>query len=98
MRQWWLSGVLAGLLIVSAFSVIVARHEARKSFFELQHLETTRDELNVDWGRLQLEHATWADASRVEHMARTDLGLVKKAPERVVVVVEKQSEAKEGPN
>ncbi len=98
MKNWWTTAVLAALLIGTAFAVIYTRHEARKSFVELQQLEADRDELNVDWGRLQLEHATWAEASRVEQVARTDLGLVKKAPERVVVVVEKESEAKEGPH
>jgi len=98
MKHWWLTAALASVLITTAFAVIVTRHEARKSFVDLQQLEATRDELNVDWGRLQLEHATWAEASRVEHVARADLGLIKKAPERVVVVVEKESEAKEGPN
>lgn len=88
MMRWLLTASLATLLLATAFGVIYTRHESRKSFVELQALEAARDEANVDWGRLQLEHATWAEAGRVEQVARGDLGLVHKAPERVVVIVE----------
>lgn len=88
MIRWALTTTLALLVIATAIGVVYTRNQSRKAFVELQELEAQRDEANVDWGRLQLEYATWAEASRVEHVARGDLGLVHKPPERVVVVVD----------
>jgi cell division protein FtsL len=31
--------------------------------------------LNIDFGRLQLEQATWAESNRVDQVARTKLGM-----------------------
>ncbi len=71
-----LCGLLALAVVGSAIAVVVARHESRRSFTELEMLVAQRDELNIDWGRLQLEQATWADPNRIEKMALQDLGLV----------------------
>lgn len=94
--RWLLTAVLALLLVATALGVVYTRNESRKAFVELQALEAQRDEANVDWGRLQLEHATWAEAGRVEQVARGELGLVHKAPTRVVVVVDEESAQKRG--
>lgn len=68
---------LLGLAVVgSAIAVVVARHESRRSFSALEVLVVERDELNIEWGRLQLEQATWADPNRVEQVAIQQLGLV----------------------
>ena len=42
---------------------------------EVQKLETTRDDLNEEWGRLQLEQSTWATDDRIERIARDDLNM-----------------------
>ncbi|MCB1589803.1 MAG: cell division protein FtsL, partial [Xanthomonadales bacterium] len=68
--------VLAVAVVGSAIAVVVARHESRRSFAELGRLVVERDELNIEWGRLQLEQATWADPNRIEQMALQQLGLV----------------------
>jgi cell division protein FtsL len=44
-------------------------------YVELRELQVARDNLNVDWGRLQLEQSTWATHSRVEAVARKKLGM-----------------------
>ncbi len=72
-------------IFLSALQVVIARHETRRLFVELQTLERTRDGLNEEWGRLQLEQSTWAINDRVEMFARTDLGM--KMPERNSVVL-----------
>ena len=71
-----LCGLLALAVVGSAIAVVVARHESRRSFTELEMLVAERDQLNIDWGRLQLEQATWADPNRIEKMALQELGLV----------------------
>ncbi len=72
-------------IFLSALQVVIARHETRRLFVELQTLERTRDGLNEEWGRLQLEQSTWAINDRIEMFARTNLGM--KMPEQNSVVL-----------
>jgi len=72
-------------ILLSALQVVIARHETRRLFVELQALERTQDELNEEWGRLQLEQSTWAINDRIEIFARTKLSM--KMPERSSVVL-----------
>jgi cell division protein FtsL len=65
--------LLAATVFISALQVVIAQHQARKFFVELQKLENIRDELNEEWGRLQLELSTWANDDRIEMIARTRL-------------------------
>ncbi len=67
---------LAAAVMVSAVQVILAQHEARRTFAEIQALEKTRDQLNEEWGRLQLEQSTWTTADRIERLATTELDMV----------------------
>ena len=60
----------------SSLGVIYAKHEARTHFYELQKLTNERDELDIEWGQLQLEQSTWATHGRVERVAHDDLGMV----------------------
>ena len=50
-----LLAVLLLLNIASAIGVVYARHEHRQLFVQLSAREKARDELNIDFGRLQLE-------------------------------------------
>ena len=60
----------------SSLGVIYAKHEARSRFNELQQLTQQRDDLDIEWGQLQLEQSTWATHGRVERVAHDDLGMV----------------------
>lgn len=73
------------VIFLSALQVVIARHETRRLFVELQALERARDELNEEWGKLQLEQSTWAINDRIETFARTKLSM--KMPERSSVVL-----------
>jgi len=66
-------------IYISAINIVVAQHNARKYFVEIQELEKTRDILNEEWGKLQLEQSTWATDDRVEGLARTQLGMIEPA-------------------
>lgn len=80
---------LALLLIAvigSAISVVYARQESRRMFVELTRLSNERDDLNFEFGRLQIEQATLAETSRIEQIARTQLGLVAPGPADTVVI------------
>ena len=60
----------------TSLGVIYAKHEARSRFNELQQLTRQRDDLDIEWGQLQLEQSTWATHGRVERVARDDLRMV----------------------
>ena len=77
--------VLLACTIASAIGVVFMRHRHRQLFVELSRLEHARDELNIEFGRLQLEQATLAQATRVDQEARGRLGM--KFPEAGDIVV-----------
>ena len=74
---WRLVVAALGLaLLASALGVVYAKHEARSRFVELQRLTKERDNLDIEWGQLQLEQSTWAANGRVEGVARDTLHMV----------------------
>ena len=74
---WRITTVLLGLaVLVSALGVVYGKHQARNRFSELQRLTRERDELDIEWGQLQLEQSTWATNGRVESVARDELHMV----------------------
>lgn len=81
-----LTGVLALLLFASSLGVVFSTHQARRQFVELQGLQKVRDELNTQWGRLQLEQSTWATHGRIEKIANNKLDMVIPPPGAVVIV------------
>lgn len=78
--------VLVIAVFMSAVKVVVSQHQARKIFGELQKLEMTRDDLNEEWGRLQLEQSTWATDDRIELIARSQLNMVNPDPESIALL------------
>jgi cell division protein FtsL len=60
----------------SSLGVVYAKQEARSRFNELQQLVKARDDLDIEWGQLQLEQSTWATHGRVERLARDELHMV----------------------
>lgn len=82
-----LAVVLLGFaVLVSALSVIYAKHETRKYFVELQGLEHQRDEMEINWGKLQLEQGAWATHGRIEQLARKRLDMIIPPAQSVVIV------------
>lgn len=79
-------GVLLLATLVSALAVVYSTHQSRRLFVELHTLQTERDSLNVDWGRLQLEQGTWATHGRVEQTAREQLEMSTPLTNSVVII------------
>lgn len=73
-------------LVGSGIAVVHSRHEHRMLFIELTRLERERDELNIEFGRLQLEQATWGETFRIERVARDRLGMRSPEPAEIRVV------------
>ena len=72
--------------IGSAIGVVYARHEGRRLFVEITRLNNERDEMNFEYGRLQLEQSTWAEPNRIEQVARGQLGMDSADPADIVVI------------
>jgi cell division protein FtsL len=73
-RAWRMTvSVLWVAVLASALGVVYGKQQARNHFSELQKLVNVRDDLDIEWGQLQLEQSTWATHGRVEQVARDDL-------------------------
>jgi cell division protein FtsL len=87
LSQWrQLVAVLWVAVLVSALGVVFGKQEARNRFNELQKLTDRRDDLDIEWGQLQLEQSTWATHGRVERVAHDDLGMVTPQPSDLRIV------------
>ena len=78
--------VLIVVIMSSAVSVIYSKHQSRKLFVELQKLEKQIDELNIEWGRLQLEQSTWSSHGRIEKIARNKLHMTLPKANEVIYI------------
>ena len=78
--------VLIALTVASALGVVQARHQSRIAFGQLVGLEAERDELNIDFGRLEHEQATWAETNRIEQIAINELRMVHPDPATTQIV------------
>lgn len=78
--------VLAAVCVVSAMALVYTKHEARKLFVELEELTDERDELNIEWGQLQIEQSTWATHARIEQVATGELQLTRPAAADIFVI------------
>jgi cell division protein FtsL len=76
-RHWRMLVALLWLAVLaSSLGVVYGKQQARNRFSELQKLTGVRDELDIEWGQLQLEQSTWGTHGRVERVARDDLRMV----------------------
>ena len=69
--------VFAIVCVISAIALVYTKHESRDLFVELEQLTRDRDELNIEWGQLQIEQSTWATHGRIERVALEELALVR---------------------
>ena len=66
-------GLLLVTVVLSALSIVTSQHKARKLFIELQKEKEHAQQMEVEWGQLQLEQSTWAAPARVEQVAAQKL-------------------------
>jgi cell division protein FtsL len=57
----------------SAAGAIYCKHRARELFVQLERLNSGRDELEAEWGRLQIEQSYWSTYAYVENTATARL-------------------------
>ncbi len=84
--KWTVPCVVAAL-IASAMALVLVRYESRLAFAELHRLDTGRDDLNVEYGRLLLERATWSLSQHVEEAATSRLSMQRPGEDSVITLV-----------
>ncbi|MCF6287694.1 MAG: cell division protein FtsL [Proteobacteria bacterium] len=71
---------LIALILVVIIDYIYLQHETRNQFVELQGLIDEKNNLNANWGRLQIEHSYYVNNAKIEIQAKNQLGM--KLPQR----------------
>jgi len=70
----------------SAAGAIYSKHRARELFVTLERLNNQRDNLEVEWGQLQLEQSAWSTHAFVERVASTKLKMTTPPPKDIELV------------
>ncbi len=85
-RPSWLVVVFAVVCVLTSMALVYTKHESRKLFIELEGHTHERDDLNIEWGQLQIEQSTWATHARIERVATDDLSLVRPEATDIYVI------------
>ena len=78
--------VLWVVALGSAAGAIYSKHRARELFVTLERLNNQRDNLEVEWGQLQLEQSAWSTHAFVERVASTRLKMATPPPKNIELV------------
>ena len=70
----------------SAAAAIYCKHRTRELFVELERLSGRRDNLEIEWGQLQLEQSAWSSNAFVERVASTKLHMAMPPPKDIEIV------------
>jgi cell division protein FtsL len=74
------------LVLLLALSLVYTRVTTRSLYLQLQGLQQQRDDFNVEWGRLLLQEARYAEPRYIEKTARRKLGMISPAREQIFVI------------
>ena len=69
----------------SAAGAIWCKHRARELFVQLEALNARRDNLEIEWGQLQLEQSAWSTHAFVERVASTRLHMAMPPPKEIEI-------------
>ena len=78
--------LLLAVLVACALGLVTSQHKARKLFSGLERENGRARELDIEYGRLQLEASTWGLHARVESIATGTLGMRAPDPRRVRIL------------
>jgi len=70
----------------SAAGAVDCKHRARELFVELERLDSRRDNLEIEWGQLQLEQSAWSTHAFVESVASRKLHMAMPPPREIEIV------------
>ncbi|MCW8870858.1 MAG: cell division protein FtsL [Proteobacteria bacterium] len=78
--------ILALLLASVLVAFVYSQNETRKVFAALQQAEQEKTRINGEWARLQIELSTLVSNSRIEHLAKSELGMKLPEEEQIMVI------------
>jgi len=70
----------------SAAAAVYIKHRSREMFVELERLDTRRDNLEIEWGQLQLEQSAWSTHAFVERVASAKLHMAMPPPKEIEII------------
>ncbi|MGH8298226.1 MAG: cell division protein FtsL [Steroidobacteraceae bacterium] len=73
-------------VLASAAGAVYCKFRARQLFIELEQSSAQRDNLDIQWGQLQLEQSAWSTHALVESVAGKKLHMTMPAPQDIVIV------------
>ena len=73
-------------VLVSAAGAVYCEHRSRELFIALESLNARRDNLQIEWGQLQLEQSAWSSHAFVERVASTRLHMATPMPKDIEIV------------
>jgi cell division protein FtsL len=79
-------GVLWVAVLSSSAGAVYCTFRARQLFIALEQLSAERDNLDIQWGQLQLEQSAWSTHAFVESVAGKKLHMSMPAPKDIVIV------------
>lgn len=82
-----LNAVLLIVVVLSAWSVVTSTHISRKFYSNLQKERKVAQQLDVEFGQLQLEQSTWGAHTVIEHTASSRLDMHTPDPSQIQVVL-----------
>jgi len=72
--------------LASAAGAIWCKHRTRQLFVQLEALNAHRDDLEIEWGQLQLEQSAWSTHAFVERVASSRLHMAMPPPKEIEIV------------
>jgi len=72
--------------LASAAGAVYCKHRARETFVELERLNARRDNLEIEWGQLQLEQSAWSTHAFVERVASAKLHMAMPPPKDIEII------------
>lgn len=73
-------------VLASAAGAVYCEHRSRELFIQVEALNARRDNLQIEWGQLQLEQSAWSSHAFVERVASTRLKMAIPPPQNIEVV------------
>ena len=88
--------LLLAILVGCALTLVSAQHRARTLYAEREQAQSLARELDVEYGRLQLEAGTWSRPERIAQIAAGKLGMQTPEPRRIRSVYLERREQVQG--
>lgn len=80
------------IFVVCALGIVSAQHEVRKLKMALENERQVARELDIEWGRLQLEQSTLVARRHIEESARKQLSMELPSEQHVQILSTSQTE------